>query len=106
MGVLLVVMLEGDGQIVNRRFGVRLGHKGDVVALHGLHEALGHPVALRAADRCSQRPQADCRRKRPGLVGRIARAVIGQPLNFRRRGGLCPAIQGPLHSLSNQTKPN
>lgn len=48
-GVLLVVMLKGDGQIVNRRLGIRLGHEGDVVALHGFQEALGHPVALRAA---------------------------------------------------------
>ncbi len=47
MGVLLVVMLKSDDQIANRRLGIRLGHEGDVVALHGLHEALGHPVALR-----------------------------------------------------------
>ncbi len=46
MGVLLVVMLKGAGQIANRRLGIRLGHEGDVVALHGLHEALGHPVIV------------------------------------------------------------
>jgi hypothetical protein len=47
----LVVVVKRDGQVLQRRSRVRLGHPRDVVSLHRFDEALGHPVALRTSDR-------------------------------------------------------
>lgn len=57
--MLLVVMLEGNRQIAQRRFSIRFGHVRHIITLDRLHEALSHAVALRAAYRCSHRLQAD-----------------------------------------------
>jgi hypothetical protein len=53
----------------------------DVVALHGLHEALCRAVALWTAHRSCQGQQADLPGKAPGLFGGIGRVVIAQPLH-------------------------
>lgn len=71
-----VVMLERHCQIAHGRRGVRFGHEGDVVALHGLHEALGHTVTLRTAHWSGERRESDTARKRTSLVRNISRAVI------------------------------
>ncbi len=36
--MLLVVMLEGNGQVTQRRFSIRFGHMRHVVTLEGLYE--------------------------------------------------------------------
>lgn len=59
--------LEGDGQIVQGRRWIRLGHLVDVVALHGIHEALLHAIALRVAHRGRQGRQIDLPGKGLGL---------------------------------------
>lgn len=59
MGVMLVVILECDGQIAHGRHGIGLGHKGRVIAFHRLHEAFRHAVTLQAAGRRRQRLQVD-----------------------------------------------
>lgn len=88
--MLFVVVLEGNGQIAPRRFSIRLGHVGDVVALHGRHEAPCHAVALRAALRGRHWQHADLMGKGASLLGGVGQAVITQPLH-RRRGQLSTA---------------
>ncbi len=46
----LVVVVERNGQVLQRRSGVGLGHPRNVIALHRFDETLGHPVALRTSD--------------------------------------------------------
>lgn len=87
MGMLLVVMLERDGQIAGSSRCVRRRHEGDVVAFHRLHEALGRPVTLRAAHRRGQWLQADGHSEPARVVSRVARTVVAQPLDFGR--GMC-----------------
>jgi len=79
--MLLVVMLEGNRQIAQRRFSIRFGHMRNVITLDRLHEALCHTVALGASHRCSYRLQADLASKQTRLLGDISRAVIAQPLH-------------------------
>ena len=74
--MLLVVMLEGNGQVTQRRFSIRLGHVRHVVPLDRLHEALDHAVALRAAHRCGHRLQTDLLSKQARLFGGVRRAVV------------------------------
>lgn len=57
MGMVFVVMFEDDGQVADSCAGIRLGHKVHVIALHCLHKALGHPIALRTAHRSVDRLQ-------------------------------------------------
>ena len=54
-----VVVLEGQSQVMCGSIGIGLGHEGNIIALHGLDEALGHAVALRAAHGRGQWMQAD-----------------------------------------------
>lgn len=49
--MLLVVMLEGNCQVKQRRFLIRSACA-HVVTLDGLHEALGHAVVMRATQLC------------------------------------------------------
>lgn len=37
-----VVVLEGQSQVMCGSIGIGLGHEGNIIALHGLYEALGH----------------------------------------------------------------
>ena len=71
MRMLLVVMLESDGQVAYRRHGIGLGHEGDVIPLHRLHEALRHAIALWAAHRRRQGFQSQFGSKRPRTLGNI-----------------------------------
>lgn len=59
VGMPLVVMLEGNRQILQRRGHIGLGHEGDIVTLDCLHEALGHAIALGAAHGRGQRFEAN-----------------------------------------------
>lgn len=68
--MLIVVMLEGNCQVTQRRFSIRL------ITLDRLHEALGHAVAMRAAHRCGHRLQTDLPSKQARLFGGACRAVI------------------------------
>lgn len=80
----------------------KLKHVGDVVALHGLHEALCHAVTLRAAHRGRQWQQADLPGKGASLLGGIGRAVIAQPLH-RRRGKISTEalLDGLQHHIAD-----
>lgn len=80
MGMLLVVMLERGGQIACRSRCVRRRHEGDVVAIHALHEALGHAVTLRAAHRRGRWLQADGHCEPARVVSCVARTVVARPL--------------------------
>lgn len=53
--MLLVLMLEGNCQVAQRRFLIRFGHVRHVLTFDCLHETLGHAVALRATHRCGYR---------------------------------------------------
>lgn len=57
--MLLGVMLEGNPQIAQRRFLIRLAHMRLKITLGRTYEALSHAVALWSSHRCSQRLQAD-----------------------------------------------
>ena len=52
MWMLLVEVLKGGRQLCQYRLDVSQIHTRHVVAFEGVHEALGHAVALRTADRC------------------------------------------------------
>ena len=77
--MLLVVMLEGNGQVTQRRFSIRLGHVRHIVTLDRLHKALGHAVALRAANERGHRLQAYLSSKQARLFGGIGRTVVSDP---------------------------
>ena len=83
--MLLVVMFEGNCQVTQRRFSIRLGHVRHVITFDRLHEALGHAVALRAANWRGHRLQADLSSKQARLFGGVGRTVIAEPLNRRCR---------------------
>lgn len=74
--MLLVVMLEGNCQVAQRRFSIRFGHVRHVFMFDRLHETLGHPVALRATHRCGYHLQTDLLSKQTRLYGGICRAVV------------------------------
>jgi hypothetical protein len=78
----LVVVVERNGQVLQRRLSVGVGHPLNVVALHRFDEALGHPVALRTSDGCRDQLQADFTRERHCLVGNVAGTVVAQSLDF------------------------
>lgn len=65
----LVVVVERDGQVLQRRSGVGLGHPRNVIALHRFDEALGYPIALQTSRGCRDRPQA---RRRSGIRNRLS----------------------------------
>ena len=79
--MLLVVVLECNGEIARSRGRIRLRHEGDIVTLHRLHEAFRHTVTLRAADRRGQRFQSNRCREAASLVsgaGAPAAVVSGR----------------------------
>ena len=97
--MLLVVMLEGNGQVTQRRFSIRLGYVRHVITLDRLHEALCHAITLRATHRCGHRLQADLSTKQPRLFGGLGRTVIAEPLH-RRCGQLI--TEALLHAFQHQ----
>ncbi len=52
MRMHLVEVLKGGRQLCQHRLDVSQVHTRHVVTFEGVHEALGHAVALWAADRC------------------------------------------------------
>lgn len=81
---------------------IRFGHVRDVVAFDRFNEAFGHAIALRAAQRCGHRLQADLSGKYSCLFGDVGRAVIAQPLH--RRGGSLftkAVFDGPQHQVAD-----
>ena len=74
--MLLVVMLEGNCQVTQRRFSILFGHVRHVIALYRLHEALGHAVTLWAAHWGGHRQQADLSSKQTRLFGGLRRAAV------------------------------
>jgi hypothetical protein len=62
---------KGDCQVAYRRHRIGLGHEGDVIPLHRLHEALRHAVALWAAHWRRQWFQPQFGSKRPRALGNI-----------------------------------
>ena len=90
--MLLVVMLEGNCQVAQRRFPIRFGHVRHVVTLDRLHEALCHAIALWATHRCGHRLQADLSSKQARLFSGIGRTVIAEPLHRRCRQLITEAL--------------
>jgi hypothetical protein len=68
-----VVVVKRNGQVLQRRFYVRLGHPRNVVSLHRFDEAFGHSVALRVSDGRRGRRQADFLRTSANVAGNVAR---------------------------------
>lgn len=95
----LVVVVKRDGQGVQCRSRVRLGHPRDVVSLHRFDEAFGHPVALRTSDRRRDRFQAYSFRERQRLLGNVAGTVIAEPFDFVV--GLQRTIETVFYSLKH-----
>ena len=79
---LVVVVERRNGQVPQRCSGGGLGHPRNVITLHRLDGALGHPVALWTSDECRDRLQADFPRERQRLIGNVAGTVVAQPLDF------------------------
>ena len=75
--MLLVVMLEGNCQVTQRRFSILFGQLCHVVTLDRLHEALGHAVALRATDLWVTRCKLICRANR-----QVCSALYAEPLSL------------------------
>src|SRR5262245_11654916 len=72
--------------------GIRIWADADVVALEGLHEGLGHSIALRAFDWSEARHQIKRHGDFNGLLGREDRAVVGKPLYWMRRTDRAEAL--------------
>lgn len=101
--MMLIVVFEGASQILHGGTGVRLWHEGDVVALDGLDEGLGHTVALRRADRRGQGRQAQLSRELARLVRYVRRTVVSEPFYGLRRLGLAePLLDGGQHHVAHQ----
>jgi hypothetical protein len=62
--------------VTQRRFSIRLGHVRHIITFDRLHEALGHAVALRAANWGGHRLQTDLSSKQACLFGGVRRAVV------------------------------
>lgn len=74
--MLLVVMLEGNRQIAQRRFSIRFRHVRHVITLDCLYEAPCHAIALRAALPCGYRLQAGLASKQTRLLRDIGYRLI------------------------------
>ena len=75
-----VEVLEGRRQLVHYGGCVGQVHQTDVVALEGVDEALGHAVALRAADRRVRRLEAQLARNAACVVSDVGAAVVREEL--------------------------
>jgi hypothetical protein len=95
----LVVVVKRDGQVLQRRSRVRLGHPRDVVSLHCFDEALSHPVALRTSDRRRDGFQAHLFRECQRLLGNVAGSVVAEPFDFVV--GLQRTTKTVFHSLKH-----
>lgn len=101
--MVLIVVFEGASQVLHGGASVRLWHEGDVVALDGLDEGLGHTVALRRADRRGQGRQAQLSRELARLVRHVRRTVVSEPFYGLRRLSLAePLLDGGQHHVAHQ----
>ncbi len=78
----LVEVLEGRWQLCQYRLRVTQVHASHVVTLGGVDEALGHAVALRAADGRVDGLQAQSARQRPRFGGDVGTAVVTEELQL------------------------
>jgi hypothetical protein len=97
--MLLIEVFEGNRQVTQRRFPMRLRHVRHVIMLDRLHEALGHAVALRATHRRGHRLQTDLPSKQARLFGGVGGTAIVKPLH-RRSGQLI--TEALLHAVQHQ----
>ena len=80
-----IIVVKPAGQLVDDRLGVRSWADAGVVALQRSDKRLGHAIALRAFDRRRARCEANVAGEAAGVVGGVAAAVIGEPLNGVRQ---------------------
>lgn len=73
-----------------------------VVAFEALHERLRHSVGLGTADRSEAGNQAQAHGELDRLVGSVAAAVVGEPLDRLRRDAVSKALlDGLEHQVSD-----
>src|SRR6266702_1253544 len=85
MGMHGVVVLHPAIDESKSRSGIRDWADPDIVALEGLHESLGHAVALRAFDRGEARDQVERHGDLDGFMRGEDRVIVGKPLYGMRR---------------------
>lgn len=83
MRMHLVEVLEGRWQLCQYRLRVTQVHARHLVALEGVDEALGHAVALRAADGRVDELQAQRACQCPRFDGDIGTAVVTEELQLQ-----------------------
>jgi len=82
MRMHLVEVLEGRWQLRQYRLRVTQVHARHIVALEGVDEALGHAVALRAADGRVDGLQTQSARQCPRFGGDVGSAVVTEELQL------------------------
>lgn len=92
-----VEVLERVWQLRQHRRCVAQVHAAHVVALEGVHEALGHAIALRTANRRVDWLQAQRSGNAACLMCDIGAAIIGEELQFARLGDGLNRAKAPLH---------
>ena len=98
----LVEVLEGRWQLPQHGLCVTQVHAGHVVALEGVDEALGHAVALRAADGCVDGLEAHRTGQCPCVGSDIRCAVVAQKLQHVARRDRIHTPEAPLHGLDER----
>ena len=98
----VVEVLEGLGELRHHCLCVGEVHPADVVALEGVDEALGHAVALRAADGCVDGLEAHRTGQCPCVGSDIRCAVVAQKLQHVARRDRIHTPEAPLHGLDER----
>ena len=98
--MVLVVVLEPSGDLIERGIGVGDRVDPDIVALEGLDEGLAHAVAFGAGGGREARDQVELGGEAACVDRGIRRAVIGQPFHLVRRAqapeALFDGLQHPV----------
>lgn len=101
--MVLIVVFEGASQVLHGGSSVRFWHEGDVVALDGLDEGLGHAIALRRTDRRGQGRQTQVAGELARLVRHVRRAVVSEPFYGPSWRGLAePPFDGRQHDVAHE----
>jgi hypothetical protein len=101
--VNLVGVVEPTRQLIDDSAGVGFVADAGVVSLQRPCERLGHAFRLRAFDRGGAWHEADVAGEPAGVVGGVAAAVVGQPLDrLAERVHLAePVFEAQHHKVSN-----
>ena len=103
-----VVVGKPARQLRHHSLGVTQIPEGNVISFNRLHKALGHSIGLRALHRCGERTHVDRPGKGTCLSGGVAAAVVREPLNRARRGGITSKtlLDCSQHHVFNQASIN